>query len=320
MGNVKISVIVPIYNVEQYIERCVRSLMEQTMKDGIEFIFINDCTPDKSMEILTKVIEDYPERADQVIMKNNPCNLGVSESRKKGIELAKGDYIGWCDSDDWCDNKMFETMCAVAESKSCDIIVCNYWEFTDRVERLIRIAHSSSPHVAIANAHRHRSFSGVLWNQIIKRGLLASCWDKIVPTNYSEDTFVLFHVYYHAKTMEIIELPLCHHRLDNEQSLVHIRDNSRKAWLIQQENLERIEKLYYQNNGWKKYHVALNAFIFERKCLYRGAFDSDRAFTHTFKHASKDILRFYDWRKMSSWKMYLYHNFQFLNSFSNRSR
>ncbi len=313
MNKIKVSVIVPIYNAELYIECCVQSLMEQTMKDGIEFIFINDCTPDNSMQILKRVVSNYPERDCQIIIVNNSVNLGVSESRKKGIELARGKYIGWCDSDDWCENKMFQEMWEVADEKSLDIVVCNYWEIAnDDVKKKICIDHSGSPHEAIANPYHNRSFSGTLRNQIIKKEILERCWDKIVPTNYSEDTYVLFHVYYYAKTIDIVDDPLCYYRTDNEYSLVHVRDNSWKAWLIQQENLERIEKLYYQNGGWTLFHVAINAFIFERKALYREAFGSKKDYFYTFKRASKDILRFYNWRKLSSWKMYLAHNFYFL--------
>lgn len=83
MSNVKVSVIVPIYKAEQFIERCVRSLMEQSMKDDIEFVFVNDCTPDQSMQILERVINDYPERNNQIVIWNNPENLGVTRSRKK---------------------------------------------------------------------------------------------------------------------------------------------------------------------------------------------------------------------------------------------
>ena len=59
MNNIKISVIIPIYNVEKFIQRCAKSLFEQTMQSGIEFIFINDCTPDNSIQILEKLIDNY---------------------------------------------------------------------------------------------------------------------------------------------------------------------------------------------------------------------------------------------------------------------
>ena len=90
-----LSIIVPIYKTEQYIERCVRSLMEQTMQEGIEFIFINDCTPDRSMDILYEVIREYPERVDQIRIIENAQNKGISLTRKIGVEAAQGDYSKW---------------------------------------------------------------------------------------------------------------------------------------------------------------------------------------------------------------------------------
>ena len=105
-----ISVIIPIYKAEDYIERCARSLMEQTMKDGIEFLFINDCTPDNSMTILRRVIANYPERGHQIRIIENNKNLGVSATRRLGVNEANGDYIGWCDSDDWVESEAFERM------------------------------------------------------------------------------------------------------------------------------------------------------------------------------------------------------------------
>lgn len=311
MSEIKISVIVPVYNVEQYIEKCVRSLMEQTMKDGIEFIFINDCTPDDSMQILERVVGEYPERNGQVVIGNNSSNVGVSESRRKGIELAKGEYIGWCDSDDWCEKAMFEEMCKVAYIDSSDIVVCNYWDVIGDEITGKKINHSANPHEAVVNSNGVRTLSGFLWNQIIKKKYYEKCWNAIVPTSYGEDTFVLFHIYYYAKTIRYVEEFLYDYRKDNSQSLTHFRDNSRQAWLIQKENMERVERLYYHEGGWKKFHVALNFFIFERKCLYKETFESKKEFFDTFRRASRDILHFYDWRKLATWKMYLAHNIYF---------
>ena len=79
---IKLSIIVPIYKVEQYIERCIRSLMEQTMKENIEFIFVNDCTPDNSIQILQNVIQEYPNRSSQIRIYNNTKNIGLHETRK----------------------------------------------------------------------------------------------------------------------------------------------------------------------------------------------------------------------------------------------
>ena len=96
----KVSVIVPVYGVEKYIERCARSLFEQTL-DDMEFIFVDDCTKDESIEVLKRVIDLYPVRKDQVKIIHHAVNKGLSRARETGVNAATGDYIGHCDSDDW---------------------------------------------------------------------------------------------------------------------------------------------------------------------------------------------------------------------------
>src|SRR5690554_2984658 len=104
-----LSVIVPIYNVEKQIKRCSISLFEQSFQN-MEYIFVNDCSSDKSMEILNEVIDTYPEKKKQIVIINHDTNKGLSAARSSGIQLAKGEYIAHCDSDDWIDTDMYELM------------------------------------------------------------------------------------------------------------------------------------------------------------------------------------------------------------------
>lgn len=97
---IKVSVIIPVYNVEKYIEHCARSLMEQTLMD-IEYIFVDDCTPDHSMEILQRVLTDYPERLESIRIIHHTQNSGLATVRNTGLQIAQGEYIIHCDSDDW---------------------------------------------------------------------------------------------------------------------------------------------------------------------------------------------------------------------------
>lgn len=123
----KVGVIIPVYGVEKYIERCARSLFEQTL-DDIEFIFINDCTPDSSVEILMDVLEEYPNRFHQVKVVNMDHNSGQAAVRQKGIELATSDYVIHCDSDDYVDKDMYRLMYEKAVSGKYDIVVCDMLE------------------------------------------------------------------------------------------------------------------------------------------------------------------------------------------------
>lgn len=120
----KVSVIIPVYNVEKYIEKCARSLFEQTL-DDIEYIYINDCSSDNSMRILKEIISEYPDRLSQVTIINHDKNTGQSGARRDGMRIAKGDYIIHCDADDWVDREMYEEMYNAAIASNADTVVCD---------------------------------------------------------------------------------------------------------------------------------------------------------------------------------------------------
>lgn len=121
----KVSVIIPVYRVETYIERCARSLFEQTLAE-MEFIFVDDCGEDNSISILESVATEYPDCQVRIIKQS--CNQGVSAARDAGIAVAMGEYIGFCDSDDWVDTSMYEKLYKAAEQNAADIVGCGYNE------------------------------------------------------------------------------------------------------------------------------------------------------------------------------------------------
>ena len=119
----KISVIVPMYNVEQYIERCATSLLEQTL-DDIEYIFISDKSPDNSIGVLKKVLERFPSKAGFVRIVERPTNGGIAAVRRDGILLATGDFVIHCDADDWVDTNLYEKMYTEAIRTKADVVIC----------------------------------------------------------------------------------------------------------------------------------------------------------------------------------------------------
>lgn len=118
-----VSIVVPICNVSLYIERCARSLFAQTYPN-IEYIFIDDASPDDSIEILQQVIEDFPNRKNQIHILHNPRNKGLAATRFVGIDAAKGDYILNVDSDDWIEPTMVEEMMQAAIKSNADMVCC----------------------------------------------------------------------------------------------------------------------------------------------------------------------------------------------------
>lgn len=115
-----VSVIVPVYNVEPYLEKCLDSLVNQTLKD-IEVIVVNDGSPDDSQKIIDYFVENYPGKVIGLKKENG----GQASARNLALQYAKGQYIGFVDSDDWVDLDMYEKMYKKAISKNSDIVICN---------------------------------------------------------------------------------------------------------------------------------------------------------------------------------------------------
>ena len=116
----KVSVIVPVYNVEKYISKCLDSLVNQTLKD-IEIIVVNDGSPDNSQKIIDKYIKKYPNKVKSFIKENG----GQGSARNLGLEHSKGEYISFVDSDDWLDYDALEKMYNVAKKEKSDIVICD---------------------------------------------------------------------------------------------------------------------------------------------------------------------------------------------------
>lgn len=116
--NVKVSVIVPVYNVEKYLSVCLDSLINQTLKD-IEIICINDGSKDNSLMIL----EEYAQR-DNRLKVISQANQGLSCTRNTGLSLARGEFVAFCDSDDWVDGDFYEKLYNAAVLNKCDIAAC----------------------------------------------------------------------------------------------------------------------------------------------------------------------------------------------------
>lgn len=116
----KVSVIVPIYNVEKYLRRSIESIQKQTLKD-IEIILINDGSSDGSLAIC----QEYQKKDNRIEIIDKP-NGGVSSARNAGLEIAKGDYIGFVDPDDWIESEMFNSMYNLAMNTVADICISDY--------------------------------------------------------------------------------------------------------------------------------------------------------------------------------------------------
>ena len=114
----KVSVIIPVYNVEKYLEKCLKSVCSQTLRD-IEIICVNDCSPDNSLEIL----QEYASKEERIKIINFEQNQGVSIARNEAIKVAQGEYIAFCDSDDTISLNFCEALYNKAKQDNAQVVL-----------------------------------------------------------------------------------------------------------------------------------------------------------------------------------------------------
>lgn len=167
--DIKVSVLIPVYGVEKYIEKSARSLFEQTMQEGIEFIFTDDCTKDRSIEIVKEVLKEYPHRQSQVRFLRHKENMGLAEARVTGLNASRGEYVIHCDSDDWVDPKMYELLYKEAKKTDADIVGCDAIHVFKNEQRVRKEAFNLDQTQLVKEMILGKALEGYLWNRLIRR-------------------------------------------------------------------------------------------------------------------------------------------------------
>ncbi len=167
MMDTKLSVCIPVYGVEKYIEKCAVSLFNQTMKEGIEFVFVNDCTKDKSIEILNEVCSRYPERRSQVKIVHHDRNKGLPAARLTGMIHASGEYIAHCDSDDWVEPEMYQSLYDVAKINDVDMVSCDFIVENNNGSEPVSLHYNNNKNLYLQDVISNKW--GTVWKFILKR-------------------------------------------------------------------------------------------------------------------------------------------------------
>ena len=229
MSSIAVSVIIPVYNAEKYFERCVCSLFEQTL-DNMEYVFVNDCSPDNSLEILYQLMEQYPHRVPQVKIINHETNQGEANSRNTGLMHVTGKYVGWVDNDDWVDKEMFAALYQQAEVSNSDIVWCDLYVCHNEPKGLVlnRQLHDED-NIALVRGILYGRLHGFVWNSIAKRQLYIDYSIFFTPdVNLMEDKFVSIQLRFYAQKCTYLPCAYYYHNKMNEKSITMSPDNFTK--------------------------------------------------------------------------------------------
>lgn len=213
-----VSLMIPVYGAEAYIERCIRSVLNQTY-DNLEVIVVNDATPDNSIVLLQRLIQGHcRESAFKII--HQSTNRGVAAARQVALEQAQGEYLMWLDSDDYlADNRIVANWIDLALSSGADLVSADYIADYKRRERYFSVKSYSNGR-AFALGILRGDTQGFMWNKLIKRTALAQGY-WIEGENILEDVAILLPTLLSIKReIAHLHLPATHYIQYNEHSLV----------------------------------------------------------------------------------------------------
>ena len=222
-----VSVIVPVYKVEHYIRQCIDSILKQTYRN-LEIILVDDGSPDSCGSICG----EYAEK-DKRIKVYHKENGGLSDARNYGVARAKGEYLGFVDSDDWIEPDMYELLVNVAEKNNADIVTCGIFNQHPNLTVAASDVEKAFDHepVALLKDMINGKIAFYAWNKLYRK----TCFSDIsFPRGHVfEDIATMHKLFMKASTVVCISKPLYHYRVNRKDSIndTYSMDNLTDYWL-----------------------------------------------------------------------------------------
>ena len=218
---VTVSILTPVYGVEKYIEQCARSLFEQSYAQ-IEYIFVDDCTKDKSISILESVMRQYPERAQQVKILHHSHNKGVGAARQTALMAARGEYVMFADSDDFLPKDAVENLVEKAMVSNADLIDGGYTEWQEeQADALPQMPLHIAKEKYLKLLLCQNIIPNRLWGRMYKRSLIMEHEIFFLEgIDYAEDLFWNAQFLFYGNRIWIDRL-VYYYRTDNIHSYNH---------------------------------------------------------------------------------------------------
>lgn len=238
----KVSIVVPVYNVEKYIRKCMDSLVNQSLQD-IEIIAVNDGSTDNSISILN----EYKEKFPNIIKVYSKTNGGLSDARNYGMKYATGEYIAFVDSDDYVERDMYEKMYNKAKEEDSDMVECDFvWEFPNKkkVDR----------GVAYRNKNEMIVYARVVaWNKLIRKKIIDEIHIEYPKGLRYEDIEFFYKMVPYYKKVSFVKEPLVHY-IQRSDSISNVQ-NSRTSEIFTV--LDNVITYYRKNQIFEEYRNEL---------------------------------------------------------------
>ena len=252
----KISIIIPLYNVEEYIVECLESVVRQTYQGEIECIIVDDCGTDKSLSITEQFISDHEGKIDFKLV-HHAKNRGLSAARNTGVEHASGDYIYFLDSDDYISDDCMAVLTEPLKNKEYDMVIGDYKTFP--FERIITIMNDALEELddqveIFKEYYIRRSLYVMAWNKLTKRDLFEKYDLSFLEGQIHEDDLWTYKTNSCVRTVAIQHDKIYFYRL-RENSIAYDRNTkiSKRCWSFYKTIKYILENpLQYNSNDYNK--------------------------------------------------------------------
>ena len=294
----KVSVIVPVFNAEKFIGKCLDSLVQQTLKD-IEIIVINDGSTDNSINILKKYVKRFNN-----LKLYTQSNHGLYYTRKIGLHYATGKYIGWVDADDFIEPNMYEVLYTLAEEKSADVAYCDYNFYPRKTKTKEKWFRQFKGKKDIDFIERNSQ----LWNKIVKRKVLKNLKISDIFETCFDEAYI--KVLLHAKTIAFTDEKLYHYRIsDSTMSSSYANVAHYKNFIQASVNLKEEMEFLCKNDEYWKHYFDFRISYYKLIAMIVAANARDFSTYKTLKKESKKI------RDNKHFSKIMQTNYGFIKSF-----
>lgn len=288
--NIQVTILMPVYKVEQYLEKTLDSIFTQTYP-YLNYVFVNDCSPDNSLQVLIDAIKKYGIKEGQYVIINHEQNEGIAVSRTDCITHATGDYVYFVDSDDWIEKDTVEQMVLSTNNGTIDIVGCDFMK--DYLSGETTYHHENYSESCRENLYRCLNYdiATVLWKLLIRRSLFDNF--SITPhVDIVEDYIISVKLYFYAKSFSAIPKAFYHYVQYNQA-----RVSLQTLWSVNMhiKGVEEIEEFCREKglyNDYMEHELLLRKFNIKSNFLTKKLLDYHR-YKQTFPEA-KCI-----WREMN---------------------
>lgn len=312
-----VSILVPLYKVEKYLKRCLDSIFNQTYPE-IEYVFVDDCSPDSSFHILNDYIEEHNIDKNKVTVISHQTNKGIAYTRNDLLNHAKGKYVLFIDSDDWAEDNMVEILVKASNNGTTEIIGCDYMKnFTNGKQTYHYEPYSDN---CIENITRliNYNIGPTLWKYLIRTDLLRKV--KIqTDTEIGEDYITIIMLFYYARNCSFVHQYLYHYTQYNVNRYSNNIEKSINSHIIAVNKVEDFLKAGNVYNQDIKFNLLMRKFGIKKYFLTPILFDCKK-WEDTFPESNR-MWRYTNYTKKEKFKFWLAENRLFfilriINSFS----